>query len=62
MIPRMNWIIYFLLLAQFLPLPPTLAPDVQVLKLAQLTGAQTPFAEGTTTAPNGAVYFTDQNN
>jgi gluconolactonase len=62
MIPRMNWIISFLLLAQSLPLPPILAPDAQVLKLAQLTGAQTPFAEGTTTAPNGDVYFTDQNN
>jgi gluconolactonase len=62
MIPRMTWIISLLLLAQSLPLPPTLAPGAQVVKLAQLTGAQTPFAEGTTTAPNGDVYFTDQNN
>jgi sugar lactone lactonase YvrE len=61
MIPRMNWLISLLLLAQSLPLPPTVAPDAQVLKLAQLTGAQTPFAEGTTTAGNGDVYFTDQN-
>ena len=58
----MNWIISLLLLAQVLPLPPTVAANAQVVKLAQLTGVQTPFAEGTTTAANGDVYFTDQNN
>jgi gluconolactonase len=60
----MNWIILFFALAQqnTLPLPPTLSPNAQVVKLAQLTGAQTPFAEGTTAGPNGDVYFTDQNN
>ena len=53
-----------MLLAQqaTLPLPPTLPANAAVVKLAQLTGAQTPFAEGTTTAPNGDVYFTDQYN
>jgi gluconolactonase len=60
----MNWIILLFLFAQAqpLPLPSTLAPAAKVVKLAQLTGDQTPFAEGTTTAPNGDVYFTDQNN
>ncbi len=60
----MNRIFLFFLFAEqnTLPLPPTLPPNAQVVKIAQLTGAQTPFAEGTTTAPNGDVYFTDQNN
>lgn len=45
-----------------LGLPPTVSPDARVVKLAQLTGEQNPFVEGTATAPNGDVYFTDQNN
>jgi gluconolactonase len=45
-----------------LGLPSTVAADAKVVKLAQLTGDQTPFAEGTTAASNGDVYFTDQNN
>jgi gluconolactonase len=45
-----------------LSLPSTVAADAKVIKLAQLMGDQTPFAEGTTSAANGDVYFTDQNN
>jgi gluconolactonase len=47
-------------------LPPTLAAEAKVEKLATLpTEAYTvsgkPFTEGTTTAPNGDVYFIEQN-
>jgi len=65
MIHPMKWpLLITVILSQqnTLPLPPTVVPNAQVVKLAQLTGAQTPFAEGTTTASNGDVYFTDQNN
>ena len=47
-------------------LPPTLSPDAKVEKLATLptetyTVSGRPFTEGTTTAPNGDVYFVEQN-
>lgn len=47
-------------------LPPTISPDAKVEKLATLpTEAYTvsgkPFTEGTTCAPNGDVYFVEQN-
>jgi gluconolactonase len=47
-------------------LPPTLAPDAKVEKLATLpsepyTVSGRPFTEGTTCAPNGDVYFVEQN-
>ncbi len=41
-----------------LGLPATIAPDAVVTKLAGDFG----FTEGATTAPNGDVYFVDQNN
>lgn len=49
-----------------MPLPPTIAPDAKVEKLATLptetyTVSGRPFTEGTTTAPNGDVYFVEQN-
>lgn len=49
-----------------MPLPPTIAPEAKVEKLATLptetyTIAGRPFTEGTTTAPNGDVYFVEQN-
>ncbi len=47
-------------------LPPTISPDAKVEKLAALptesyTVDGTPFTEGTTCAPNGDVYFIEQN-
>jgi gluconolactonase len=47
-------------------LPPTISPDAKVEKLAALptesyTVGNTPFTEGTTCAPNGDVYFVEQN-
>ena len=47
-------------------LPPTIAPDAKVEKLATLptepyTVSGRPFTEGTTCAPNGDVYFVEQN-
>jgi gluconolactonase len=48
-----------------MPLPPTISPDAKVEKLATLprepytVGA--PFTEGPATAPNGDVYFVEQN-
>src|SRR5580698_9795347 len=47
-------------------LPPTLAPDAKLEKLATLptepyTVDGKPFTEGTTCAPNGDVYFIEQN-
>ena len=47
-------------------LPPTLSPDAKVEKLATLptesyTVSGRPFTEGTTCAPNGDVYFVEQN-
>ncbi len=49
-----------------LGLPATLAPDARVEKLAALptesyTVSGRPFTEGTTCAPNGDVYFVEQN-
>src|ERR1051325_3720084 len=48
-----------------LPLPPTISPDAKVEKLAALPKESytigQPFTEGTTTAPNGDVYFVEQN-
>lgn len=49
-----------------MPLPPTVAPDAVVEKLAALptepyTVSGKPFTEGTTCAPNGDVYFIEQN-
>jgi gluconolactonase len=53
-------------------LPPTISPDAKVEKLATLptesytvangfgAGVGTPFTEGTTCAPNGDVYFVEQ--
>lgn len=47
-------------------LPPTIAPGTQVEKIATLptesyTVGGKPFTEGTTCAPNGDVYFIEQN-
>lgn len=47
-------------------LPPTISADAKVEKLATLptesyTVSGRPFTEGTTTAPNGDVYFVEQN-
>lgn len=47
-------------------LPPTIPADAKVEKLATLptesyTVSGRPFTEGTTTAPNGDVYFVEQN-
>lgn len=47
-------------------LPPTIAPDAVVEKIATLptepyTVSGRPFTEGTTCAPNGDVYFVEQN-
>ncbi|HEY4247853.1 MAG TPA: SMP-30/gluconolactonase/LRE family protein [Lacunisphaera sp.] len=47
-------------------LPPTIAPNAKVEKLATLptetyTVSRRPFTEGTTCAPNGDVYFIEQN-
>src|SRR5215469_13447700 len=48
-----------------LRLPPTISPGTQVEQLATLpTESDTigkPFTEGTTCAPNGDVYFIEQN-
>src|SRR4051794_9980857 len=51
--------------AQSTGLPPTIASDAVVTKIATLpTESYTvgsPFTEGTVRAPNGDVYFVDQN-
>ncbi|HEX8465777.1 MAG TPA: SMP-30/gluconolactonase/LRE family protein [Abditibacterium sp.] len=49
-----------------MPLPPTIAPGTLVEKLATLpvepyTVSGRPFTEGTTCAPNGDIYFVEQN-
>src|ERR1051325_6895851 len=49
-----------------MPLPPTISSDAKVENLATLptesyTVSGRPFTEGTTTAPNGDVFFVEQN-